>query len=70
VTHDASFQKVDEHKANVQFGLDTEMNFVDCYKHNIAAYILAALIGIDDMLPLYLERNWGGNQARSIGGCR
>src|SRR5438876_8340227 len=37
VTHDASFQKVDEHKLNVQFDTSTEMNFVDSYKYNIAA---------------------------------
>src|SRR6266568_650163 len=29
VTHDASFQKVDEHKTNVQLASGTEMNFVD-----------------------------------------
>ena len=61
VTHDASFQKVDEHKINVQFGIGTEMNFVDSYKYNIAAYVLAELIGMDDMLPVYVERKWGGD---------
>src|SRR5882724_9451846 len=61
VTHDASFQKVDEHKINVQFGRGSEMNFVDSYKYNIAAYVLAELIGIDDMLPVYVERKWGGD---------
>src|SRR6266478_2449378 len=61
VTHDASFQKVDEHKINMQFAVGTEMNFVDSYKYNIAAYVLAELIGIDDMLPVYVERKWGGD---------
>src|SRR5712692_10665332 len=43
VTHDASFQKVDEHKINAQLGTGTEMNFVDSYKYNIAAYTLAEM---------------------------
>src|SRR5882724_5035011 len=61
VTHDASFQGIDEHKAQKQLGSGTEINFVDSYKYNIAAYALAELIGMDDMLPVYVERKWGGN---------
>ncbi len=61
VTHDASFQGLDEHKAQKQLGSGTEINFVDSYKYNIAAYALAELIGMDDMLPVYVERKWGGN---------
>ena len=61
ITHDASFQKVDEHKINVQLGTGSEMNFVDSYKYNIAAYTLAEMIGVDDMLPVYVERKWGGD---------
>jgi hypothetical protein len=61
ITHDASFQKVDEHKVNVQLGTGSEMNFVDSYKYNIAAYTLAEMIGVDDMLPVYVERKWGGD---------
>jgi hypothetical protein len=60
VTHDASFQAIDEHKAIAQLGIGTEMNFVDSYKYNIAAYALAELIGMDDMLPVYVERKWKG----------
>ena len=37
------------------------MNFVDSYKYNIAAYTLAEMIGVDDMLPVYVERKWGGD---------
>jgi hypothetical protein len=37
-----------------------EMNFVDSYKYNIAAYQLAELIGVDDMMPVYVERKWAG----------
>ncbi|MGB2899732.1 MAG: hypothetical protein WBB89_10735 [Candidatus Acidiferrum sp.] len=61
VTHDASFQGIDEHKAQKQLASGTEINFVDSYKYNIAAYALAELIGMDDMLPVYVERKWGGN---------
>ena len=62
VTHDASFQSIDEHKPITQLTSGTEVNFVDSYKYNIAAYQLAELLGIDDMLPVYVERKWKGNQ--------
>ena len=61
LTHDASFQAIDEHKATMQFVTGTEINFVDSYKNNIAAYALAELLGIDDMVPVYVERKWGGH---------
>src|SRR5579863_2318168 len=61
ITHDASFQSVDEHKDEMEFGSGKkEMNFVDSYKYNIAAYKLAELLGMDDMLPVYVERKWKG----------
>ena len=56
VTHDASFQAVDEHKARMETIRGTELAFVDSYKYNIAAYRLAEMLGIDDMLPVYVER--------------
>jgi len=61
VTHDASFQGIDEHKPVKQLAQGTELNFVDSYKYNIAAYGLAELLGIDDMLPVYVERKWKGD---------
>jgi hypothetical protein len=61
VTHDASFQPIDEHKAQKQVGMGTELNFVDSYKYNIAAYALAELLGMDNMLPVYVERKWEGH---------
>jgi hypothetical protein len=60
VTHDASFQPIDEHKARMETIRGTELAFVDSYKYNIAAYRLAELLGIDDMLPVYVERSWEG----------
>src|SRR6267378_8317250 len=60
ITHDASFQSIDEHKPVKQLAMGTELNFVDSYKYNIAAYALAELIGVDNMLPVYVERKWKG----------
>jgi hypothetical protein len=62
ITHDASFQDLDEHKFSKQLASGTELNFVDSYKYNIAAYGLAELLGMDDMLPVYVERKWEGKK--------
>jgi hypothetical protein len=61
LTHDASFQPIDEHKARAELTRSTELGFVDSYKYNIAAYRLAELLGLEDMLPVYIERTWHGN---------
>jgi hypothetical protein len=62
ITHDASFQPIDEHKREMKLANGTtELNFVDSYKYNIAAYELAALLGMDDIVPVYVERKWEGN---------
>ena len=61
VTHDASFQSIDEHKAVMQLAMGPELNFVDSYKYNIAAYELAELLGLDNLVPVYVERKWKGN---------
>jgi hypothetical protein len=61
LTHDASFQAVDEHKTRKELASGNELIFVDSYKYNIAAYQLAELLGIDDMLPVYVERKWKGD---------
>ena len=61
ITHDASFQSIDEHKAeNKLESGKVEIGFVDSYKYNIAAYELAELVAMDDMLPVYVERKWDG----------
>ena len=60
-THDASFQSIDEHKSQMKMESGyTEFAFVDSYKYNIAAYQLAELLGVDDMMPVYVERKWQG----------
>jgi len=61
ITHDAHFQPIDEHavlqpKANGR----TEVNIVDSYRYNIAAYELAAMLGLDDMVPVYVQRKYEG----------
>jgi hypothetical protein len=61
LTHDAHFQPLDEHKSIMKFSDGrTEINFVDSYKNNLAAYALAELIGFDDMMPVYVERKVDG----------
>jgi len=61
ITHDGGFQAIDERKPRMQFANGTvELNFVDSYKYNIAAYQLAELLGMDDMIPVYVERKWNG----------
>ena len=61
LTHDAHFQPVEERKAVMKFADGrTELNFVDSYKYNIAAYALAELIGFDHMMPIYVERKVDG----------
>lgn len=62
ITHDASFQSIDEHKPSATMASGkTELNFVDSYKYNIAAYALAVLVGMDDIVPVYVDRSWQGN---------
>jgi len=61
ITHDASFQPIDEHRTTKEFDSGrVEFDFVDSYKYNIAAYQLAELVGLDNMLPVYVERKWQG----------
>ncbi len=63
VTHDAAFQPVNERKATMTFASGrTELNFIDSYRYDIAAYELSKLVGLDDMIPVTVERRWGGNQ--------
>lgn len=61
ITHDASFQSIDEHKSEMKLQSgNVEFDFVDSYKYNIAAYQIAELLDLDDMLPVYVERKWQG----------
>ncbi|HEV3511796.1 MAG TPA: hypothetical protein VGS05_08850 [Candidatus Sulfotelmatobacter sp.] len=61
ITHDASFQAIDEHTPEKKFESgNVEFGFVDSYKYNIAAYRLAEILGVDYILPVYVERKWQG----------
>ena len=63
ITHDAHFQSIDEHEAMKEMASGRmEMNFVDSYKYNIAGYQLAEMLGLDDMVPVYVERKWNGQK--------
>ena len=70
VTHDAVFQSVDDKQMVANLGRGarqtTELNFVDSYRYNLAAYAVAGLVGLDHMMPVYVERRWNG-QTGSIG---
>jgi hypothetical protein len=63
VTHDGDFQPIDEMKPQMQFADGhTEFNFKDSYKFNIAGYELAKLVGMDNMIPVTVERVWNGKR--------
>jgi hypothetical protein len=64
ITHDAGFQSIedrsseeDRRRMRKRAG---ELNFVDSYKYNIAAYEIARLLGVDDMMPVTVERRHQG----------
>lgn len=65
IEHDAVFQAIDDRKMVETLGgggrpTTTELNFVDSYKYNIAAYEIARLLELDHMMPVYVERRWNG----------
>ncbi len=62
IVHDAAFQSIDEHTTSKKFDNGTaEINFVDSYKYDIAAYELAKLLGLGDMMPVTVERKYKGD---------
>jgi hypothetical protein len=65
LTHDAVFQSVDDRQMMAKLSGrgrpdKTELNFVDSYRYNLAAYAVAGLLGLDHMMPVYVERRWAG----------
>lgn len=56
IKHDAHVQCIDEHKAKFEGDTGTEINFVDSWMYNVAAYRLARMLGIGDMIPMSIER--------------
>src|SRR5207245_4287730 len=63
LTHDAAFQAVDEHKMRMDFGDgSTELNFVDSFEYDLAAYNISELVGLDSMMPVTVARSWNGRK--------
>ena len=63
LTHDASFQYVDERAAMKALpDGTTEIDFVDSYRYNIAGYELSELLGLAHMVPVSIERKWRGKR--------
>jgi hypothetical protein len=61
ITNDASFQAIDEARPMKEFASgQRELNFRDSYKFNIAAYELARILGLGDMMPVTVERKYQG----------
>jgi hypothetical protein len=60
LTHDASFQTINEMKPSFQTARGTELNFKDSYKYNIAAYRLDRLMNLN-MIPVSVERRVAGH---------
>lgn len=61
ITNDASFQAIDEARPIKEFASgQRELNFRDSYKYNIAAYELAGILGLKDMMPVTVERKYQG----------
>ena len=62
VTHDVHIQTIDEAKAVFEAGRNTELNFKDTYRYNIAGYHVARLVGIHTV-PMSVERAIDGKMA-------
>ena len=59
ITHDAHIQTVDIAQQVFQAGRNTEVNFKDTYRYNIAGYRVARLIGLTTV-PMSVERTVEG----------
>ena len=63
VTHDAAFQAVNERKNQADFGhKGVEFNFADSHHFNLAAYVIAGMLGLDGMMPVTVHRTWNGKE--------
>jgi len=63
ITHDAHLQTVDIHMSVYEpVTGPKELNFIDSYRYNIAAYRLARLLGLDEV-PVTVERRVDGTPA-------
>ena len=62
LTHDAHIQTVDIAQHVFESGRNTELNFKDTYRYNIAGYRVAKLIGLTTV-PMSIERTVEGKVA-------
>ena len=62
LTHDVHIQTVDVYRSGIIIGGRAELNFRDSYNFNIAAYRLAALLGMDNV-PVSVRRPFRGEAA-------
>jgi hypothetical protein len=62
LTHDAHIQTIDVAQAVFEAGRNTELNFKDTYRYNIAGYRVAKLIGLNTV-PMSVERAVDGKVA-------
>ena len=64
LTHDAAFQSVDEKSSarDIREGRKRagELRFVDSFRYNIAAWELARILALDEMMPATVERRYNG----------
>ena len=61
-THDAAFQSINRRKPVARVGRRTELQFADSYHFNIAADRLARLLGLNQLVPVSVERSWQGRR--------
>lgn len=62
-THDAAFQAVDEQKSEfTPVGGPRQINFVDSWRYNVAAYRLSTLVGLEQMMPVTIEYEYRGRK--------
>ncbi len=62
LTHDAHIQTVDVAQSVFEAGRNTELNFKDTFRYNIAGYRLAKLVGLTTV-PMSVERAIEGKPA-------
>ena len=63
ITHDAAFQSINERRSQADFGSKgIEFNFADSHHFNLAAYVIAGMLGLDGMMPVTVHRTWNGKE--------
>jgi hypothetical protein len=63
MTHDAAFQSINERRSQADFGAKgVEFNFADSHHFNLAAYVIAGMLGLDGMMPVTVHRTWNGTE--------